>query len=490
MNFENVVFRRLFSVNMRKKLRISLAEMSFENDFTVTERGNLYPAVTLMPYTAEKIENGIYHVNGGCLRRLICEHFPFAEYKINLIRLSGKAGISFLNTFSGNCVDVYVESSPNGFSVCFSTNGCIYAGGLSFPVTAQSVSFGTRGREIDVYYEINGHRNFAGSIDVPALEDSCSCPFPFKALLYCEAEVFETDEILSYIDNGLALADMKPVRYIDGSTFICAGRVYFTMSSRLGSGGYQSVISWLPGTCEFRLEGAVFFDIGAKGKISGDVASCVLYDREKEEFLIWMCAFSNGHILGCGKTAGDILHGISVVDVTLMEKKEGSTETEFYALEGDEDPDFYYDREKKKWFLSVCRVRKFGERNTYSYVKFESDEPLAGYKYYGATCKTGETGGMTVEIDGKKYFMCGAEMSEISKYRIYDAETLELLTEAEYDYPDGGFRGWGTLLPVNAGNRHRVFQLTFDRVLSSDFNWSYGNLYVFEAVEFPQKQRI
>lgn len=485
MNFNNVVFRRLFSLNLKKKLRIKLAEMSLENDFTVTDRGNLYPVITIGEGTRETIINGVYSVS-GCLRRLMCEHFPFAEYGFSLRKLSGKAGFSFLNKGNDALIDVYVESTDGAFRAAYSVNGKAVAEIIDIPRNAESISFGTRGESVDVYYTVNGHFTQAGTFDIPLPGDACSYPFPFKALFFCDADEFETDGICAYLDNGVALADMKPVRYTDGSLLRLEGKVYFTMSSRAGTGGYQSVISWLPFTSEFRLEGVIFFDVGGKGKISGDIASCVLYDRENSEFLIWMCAFSSGHILGCGRTDGDILHSVSIVDITLMEQKAGSSETGFYALEGDEDPDFYYDSEKKKWFLSICRIREIAGRRTYSYVKFISDNPFTGYSFYCATGNTGETGGLTTEIDGKRYFVCGAEMSEMSKYRIYDADSLELICEAKYDYPDGGFRGWGTLLPIKSGNRQRVIQITFDRVLGSDFNWSYGNLYAFEALELPE----
>lgn len=482
MDFENVLFRRLFSVNLRKKMRIKLAGMSFENDFTVTHRGNMYPAVDILPGTAEKIENGVYSVSGGRIRRLVCEHFPFAEYSINLLELNGKAGFCFLNNCSDVRTDIYIESTDMGYNAAYSADGAAVFFGETIPLSAESVSFGTRGKTVDVYYKVNGHFNLAGSTDIPALEDACCYPYPFKALFYCEAESFATDKLEVYLDNGSAFADMKPIRYTDGTTMIRDGKIYMTMSSRAGSGGYQSIVSWIPGTCEFALEGALFFDVDGKNRISGDIASCVLYDREKSEFLIWMCAFSSGHILGHGRTDSDILRGISVIDISLMERRDGSGEEEFFGLEGDEDPDFYYDNAKGKWYLSVCRVRDFVSRRTYSYVKFESDDPFCGYRFYAATGKTGETGGMTAQIGGRKYFMCGAEFSAVSEYRIYDADTLSMICEARYDYLDGGFRGWGTLLPVKCGNRERVFQMTFDRVLSCDYNWSYGNLYVFEAV--------
>lgn len=486
LDFSRVTFRRLFSVSLRKKLRIKLAEMSFENDFTKTERGNLYPIVSSDNDVCEIIENGVYSVSNGRMKRLMCGHFPFSEYSFSILKLCGKAGFSFVNSSADVYVDVYITNTESGYDAGFSVNGSPVECGIFIPAEAESVSFGTRGSAVDIYYGVNGHYSLAGTMEIPELDESCVYPFPFKTMFFSEARIFETDRIESYIDNGLALADMKPVRYIDGSTMVSGGKVYFTMSSRLGSGGYQSVISWLPGTCEFRLEGAVFFDIENKGKISGDIASCVLYDKEKDEYLLWMCAFSSGHILGYGRSDSDILHGISIIDITLMSRDDKSAETDFSAFEGDEDPDFYYDAERDRWYLSVCRVRKLNGRNTYSYIKYESGNPFSGYVFFGETANTGETGGMTAVIDGKRYFMCGAEMSETSKYRIYDAETLRLLSEADYDYPDGGFRGWGTLVPVRNGNRRRIFQITFDRVLGSDFNWSYGNLYVFEALENPE----
>ncbi len=54
-------------------------------------------------------------------------------------------------------------------------------------------------------------------------------------------------------------------------------------------------------------------------------------------------------------------------------------------------------------------------------------------------------------------------------------------TDGSFDYPDGGFCGWGTVIPVKLGSRTRLFWMTFDRHNGSDYNWSYGNLYCYEA---------
>ena len=52
-----------------------------------------------------------------------------------------------------------------------------------------------------------------------------------------------------------------------------------------------------------------------------------------------------------------------------------------------------------------------------------------------------------------------------------------------FRYPDGGFRGWGCVMPVRLASRTRYFWLTFDRHNGSDYRWSYGNIYCFEADE-------
>lgn len=57
------------------------------------------------------------------------------------------------------------------------------------------------------------------------------------------------------------------------------------------------------------------------------------------------------------------------------------------------------------------------------------------------------------------------------------------MAEAKFDFDDGGFRGWGTIIPVELGSRKRYFWLTFDRHKGSNYNWSYGNIYCFEAAQ-------
>ena len=83
----------------------------------------------------------------------------------------------------------------------------------------------------------------------------------------------------------------------------------------------------------------------------------------------------------------------------------------------------------------------------------------------------------------KRIFACGNSFNLRANYRIYDIPDLSHFTEIPFDYDDGGFRGWGTIVPIPLGTRTRYFHLTFDRHNGSDYNWSYGNLYCFEGLE-------
>ena len=87
-----------------------------------------------------------------------------------------------------------------------------------------------------------------------------------------------------------------------------------------------------------------------------------------------------------------------------------------------------------------------------------------------------------MNLKGNMAFICGNDFKKRSNYRIYTQEGMQ---EASFDFDDGGFRGWGSVFGINIGTRRRYFHLTFDRFLTSKkWNWSYGNVYLFEADEY------
>lgn len=104
--------------------------------------------------------------------------------------------------------------------------------------------------------------------------------------------------------------------------------------------------------------------------------------------------------------------------------------------------------------------------------------PFSGYRWIGEGDVGEETGGSFVNVRDERYFICGNGFRLRSNYRIYSKSGR---TDGSFDYPDGGFCGWGTVIPVKLGSRTRLFWMTFDRHNGSDYNWSYGNLYCYEA---------
>ena len=158
-----------------------------------------------------------------------------------------------------------------------------------------------------------------------------------------------------------------------------------------------------------------------------------------------------------------------------MKKSESTDITRFEGFSGDEDPDFFYDEKSNKWFMAICRTNP--ETKDYSYLFFESERPFDGYRYLGKGEDGAETGGSFVKIDGEQYFICGNDYHKTSDYRVYSKSGMQNL---KFNYPDGGFRGWGTVIPIKQTSRTRYYHLTFDRHNASNYNWSYGNLYGFE----------
>lgn len=493
---------------------------------------------------------------------------------------------------------VFVERAGAEVCVCHEE----FVGGRSLGVVRHGTRAFTPGGLLFVsahgaFFDVSLGREFVCTIQAEGFSDICrrSAFMNAGVSLYValpaggRAAVSRAE---SFLDGGLSHADMKPVRYEDGTPILENGRLFLTLSSRLQAGAYQYVVSWNPSTCELRPEGAIFFDYG-DGRWCADVAISLIYHRERREWLFWATAFSHGHILCHGTSAGDPRFGITVLDAALMEaQKPGSDvsngglpiqtsgaekdgelaqtkdcacgkagaarafasddvlsvqagvarisasdevlsaqaggrvaemagglartedcacgkvgaarasasddvlsvqagwrgasvaelddDTLWLAKTGDEDPDFTYDRERGKWYMTICRSVKGAG---YRYFLFESDEPFSGYRHVCHTESGENTGGLMVRIRGRRALVCGSDFKARAEYRVYPLGDFSHFQRLTCDFDDGGFRGWGSLMPVPCGNRTKYVWMTFDRHNGSDYNWSYGNLYAYEAEE-------
>ena len=465
-------FHRIFSKSMYKNLKLPLAEMSFSKDFINEKGGDLYPLICKSDDLTESVENNRYFVKSGTVERMFCALFPYATYEISFNTQNGECGFSFYIPNAKATVKLLNETlvfSDNEKEESYKCNG------INKNVT---LIISCRPSCFDVYFKENDSVKYIYTFKSESFAESNSeknFKNGYVTVLACGN--VEITEVGSYIDCGISQADMRPIRYENGDVMVENGKIYLSISIRMQEDCFQGIVSWAPGTSEFCLTGAVFYDSG-DGKWSPDVAASILYDRNRKEWLLWVCSFSHGHILGHSAFNGDPRFGVNVIDITLMEK--GITEdiTDFSAFEGDEDPDFYYDEECGKWRLAICRLDH--SIVGYRYIFFESDKPLGDYIYIGKGVDGSEMGGSFVTFKGEKIFACGNAFDEISDYRIYSKSGMY---KAEFDFCDGGFRGWGTIIPIDMGSRKRYFWITFDRHNGSDFNWSYGNVYCFELVD-------
>lgn len=472
MNILNTEFRRLFSLNFYKEKRLMLSKSSFEKDFINTQRGDLYPLVEKSADANEMCSGGIYRVEKGRVSRFFTRFFPYASFELTASPgRSGRAGLIFKTASA--CAELSFGESE----AVFSSDGRKESFCCGFGKENVCVIVSLRPGAFDLYLKADGAISHLTSFAAAGFSDSdLYDEFKNGSVLFTAENGAAVKSLLSFIDSGISIADIRPVRYEDLEIMREGGRIFLTASIRLQSGCMQGVFSWVPGTAEFSLEGAIFYNAGTRRWCS-DVAASMLYNRKINKWQLWVCSFGNGHILGFAEFDGDIRFGVNLLDITLMKKADEESSRElFEGFKGDEDPDFFYDEERGKWMMAICRLDP--ESKGYRYYFFESEKPFEGYKFIGKGNRGAETGGSFVKIGGELYFVCGNDFKKRANYRIYHKDGV---ADARFDLDDGGFRGWGSVIPIKYGSRERYFWLTFDRHCGSDYNWSYGNLYCFEA---------
>ncbi len=471
-NMKFPTFRRKFAFSMYKDLKLMLGKMTFTKDFINDTNGDLYPILEKSADCREELKHNRYLVTSGKSRRWFCQFFPFASYELSAEVQNGCVGFVF-QLPENQQVQILLERSK----VVFRTGN----EEESIPVppaagTVPTLLVTCRPGAFDIYFTINGRPEFCTTFSAPQFKNSRYFQtFSKSSVSLLTRGNVSVRTVESFIDNGISIADIRPLRYEDGQIMIENGKIFLSATIRQEAGGYQGIFSWVPGTAEFALTGALFYDCG-DGMWGNDVAASILFHRQRKEWLCWMTAFTHDHILGYGTMTGDPRFGVNVLDIKLMDKAPvGASAETFAGFKSDEDPDFYYDAASGKWRMAICRSDYCG----YRYFFFESDDPFSGYRFIGKGIGEGsETGGSFVKIDNERFFICGNSFKKRSNYRIYSTNGM---SEAVFDFPDGGFRGWGTLIPVPVASRIRYYWLTFDRHQGSQNRWSYGNLYCFEG---------
>ncbi len=493
MKLYDMHFNRKFSTPLRRKLWLDVGEMRFDHAFLGDKRSDLYPVLQKNGNLRESITGGEYTVQGsagGNIARLIGEFFPYYTYSFKILSLrSAKIGLALING------GVILEASASDKRCVITYHGeeILRVGEGAKAGDIFSVTFRAGG--ISLYRERAGKEELIGDVSDTEFAKSISDidGKRLSALLY-ESVYKKTDAALFIslgedgeaklgdvnvrLMSGIGTADVRPIKNADGTPFIEDGRIFLTASARLETGCYQCILSLIPTTSEFKLEGALFFDTG-DGMTANDVASTVVYDKAREKWYIWYCSFSHGHVLARAELDTDPRYGISIIDARLMEKKDGAALTDFVGIEGDEDPDLILI--DGVWHLAICRM----EADGFHYYRFTSSDPLDGFTFADRTEGAEKTGGSFVNLCGEYYFVCGSDFGKRAVYDIYDLFDFSVHHPLTHRHDDGGFRGWGSVFLYPVGTRKKIFHITFDRFLTSKkWNWSYGNLYLFEAEEY------
>lgn len=470
---ENLLFNRQFSLTLYKNKKLPLGEMSFFKDFVHDRRGNMYPLLDSDGAVSECVSDGRYRVSApnGRAVRLVGRFFPYASYEICLESLEGTVGFRFIKRdatfdilFTGRDGDLFFDGQT-----------------VTPLVSGLRLIFSCRGKYTDLYTQApDAAPRLVTTVCADSFADICREDVfsDAKAALYVAGDA-TLRSVTSYMDCGLSQADLRPIRYENGEVMVENGKVFFSMSVRMEAGGYQGIFSHVPGTADFELCGALFYDAG-DGVWANDVALSMLYHRTEHKWMYWVCSFSHGHILAHGTCDGEIRYGVNVLDVTLLPRMTANDpDTAFLGKEGDEDPDFVYEEQTNTWFLSVCRLVEDASGRNYRYFLFRSDKPFEGYTHVSHATSGAETGGSFVRDEKGLAFVCGSGFDRVAEYRIHRVPDFEAYSLLKHDHNDGGFRGWGTVFPIRCGSRTRWYHFTFDRHNASAYNWSYGNLYCF-----------
>lgn len=479
MKLQDIVFRRRFSVNFYGNLQMKLGEMSMHRNWVSCVTGDPYPVLERKGEIREQVDQQEYQTSsqtGGVITRLLGSFFPWATYEFQMETCQKSTAGLLISSPIGQ-IEIMVNEKSDVFINTPNKTEHFYVS-MEFPCKMR-IMFRTGG--VSVFASKGEVQKLIGDVSLEELDalrkeslfrkTTAAWKVSMKEQGYCCVKHVEW-----YITAGFSQADIKPIRYENGEPMIEQGKVYLTVTARCMEECYQCVLSWKPSTCEFQLEGVLFFDCG-DGYWCSDVASSILYSRERKKWLLWMCAFSHGHVLGHAELDTDPRFGIQVIDVQLMQEKENASLTEFAAVPGDEDPDLLF--YKNQWHLTICRLEP---ETGYHYYHFVSDtSPWEGFSYRDKTCTGEKTGGMFVSVFGSCYFVCGSDFKKRAVYDVYAIDDFTKREKLQCDYDDGGFRGWGTILPLKNGNRSQFLWITFDRHNVSSYNWSYGNLYVYDG---------
>ena len=300
--------KRKFSFSMYKNLKILLGEMTFAKDFVNDTCGDLYPLIQKSEDCIELVENNCYAVKKGMLQRLFCQFFPYATYEVKASLAEGEIGFCF--RLPNVEATVVLRKDKLVYSCADDEKEVDFPKFIDKDLT---LIVGCRPGAFDIYSRNSGRPEFVCTFYEEKFRESNQSSSFFNGYVCLHVSGnSKIKEVLSYIDNGVSIADIRPIKYENGEIILEQGKVYFTASIRMQEGTFQGIFSWVPGTAEFQMTGALFYDCG-DGKWRNYVAPVILYHRDKKQWYVWVSSFEHEHILAYGAFEGEPRFGVNVV---------------------------------------------------------------------------------------------------------------------------------------------------------------------------------
>lgn len=289
------------------------------------------------------------------------------------------------------------------------------------------------------------------------------------------------EQIKQVVSCGIAQADIRAITYEDGSPFIENNKLYLSASGRTGSAG-PLIFELDLGTYNLKLIGTIITSISNTAlsydnKVWHGGAAHILFDRNSAQWIISISGHRLSHLLYISKSYSDVRFGITHLDFSLLDYAN--------ATSGDEDPQIFYSDLLDKYVL----VYASSYNDTSYYVEIQTSDYIDhGFSHIASIKGISATGITTTKVGGDWYTITGnsEDSNGINRYNIYQWRltegVLSLIDKGllNIDYEDGGYRGWGSVIPVYKGDYTEYLFITFDRLRTeNEDNWTYGNLYLY-----------
>ena len=217
-------FKRKFSMSMYKNLSIKIGEMTFLKDFVNDKRGDLYPLAKKSDDCLESVENNEYILKKGFAERLICQFFPFATFELSFTDLDGEVG------FSVKLPETEAYLMVNGKQFSYSCEDHKEVHALSERLSeSSSLVVSCRPGAFDVYCRCNNKPEYVCTVYEEKFKESNQYEIFTNGYAFLRAMGSVTVKaVTAYIDNGVSMADIRPMKYEDGSVLMEGGKLYFT----------------------------------------------------------------------------------------------------------------------------------------------------------------------------------------------------------------------------------------------------------------------